>query len=92
VKRLVLTTVSMLEATLVAASLHPGVADPKDAKAVHLDSGNVFGGIDFKLQRSPAVKVRGTISSIIWQAPAQATHADGTCRVRKHGSLQHPNG
>jgi hypothetical protein len=56
-----------------APTYFPGAADPKDAKAVHLDSGNLFGGIDFKLQRSPAVKVRGAIFNILTQAPAQAT-------------------
>src|SRR5204863_6922574 len=52
---------------------YPGVADPKNAKAVRLESGNIFGGIDFKLDPSPTVRVRGTVTSVITRAPAQAT-------------------
>jgi hypothetical protein len=51
----------------------PGYADSKEAKPVHLNSGNVMTGLDMKLQRAPALKVSGTIRSILTQAPAAAT-------------------
>jgi hypothetical protein len=58
-----------------AATYYPGSANPVDAKVVRLESGNVFGGIDFRLQRSPAVNVSGTIYSVLTQAniPAVVT-------------------
>ena len=58
-----------------AATYYPGFANPADAKAVRLESGNVLGGINFRLQRSPAVNVSGTVYSVLTQAniPAVVT-------------------
>jgi len=52
---------------------YPGSADGLEAKPVRVEGGAVFGGIDFKLQRSPAVRVRGTIYSILTRNATPAT-------------------
>ena len=52
---------------------YPGIADPAEARPARIDGGTVVGGIDFRLQRAPAVKVRGTIYSILSGAPTQAS-------------------
>jgi hypothetical protein len=56
-----------------APTYFPGTNDAKDARAVPLSNGSLTGAIDFKLQRSGAVKVRGTIYSILTQGATPAT-------------------
>ena len=56
-----------------AATYFPGSGDAVSAEAVHLESGSTSAGIDFRLQRSPAVSVRGTVRSLQTQTAAEAT-------------------
>jgi Carboxypeptidase regulatory-like domain len=56
-----------------APTYYPGSRDPADAERLHLGSGEASGRIDFRLQRSSAVNVRGTVYSVLSRAPAGAT-------------------
>lgn len=56
-----------------APTYYPGFNNPADAGIVQLDSGKVIGGIDFRLQPSPAVRVRGTVYSVLSNSAAPST-------------------
>jgi hypothetical protein len=55
------------------ATYYPGFTNAVDAKEVRLTGGHVFGGIDFRLEKSPAMTVRGTVRSVLTKAAVPAT-------------------
>ena len=74
-----------------APTYYPGSGDPAEARPVHLKSGDISSAIDFRLQRSPAVKVRGTVYSMVTRAATPATvmltspgESGGTARFTIH--------
>jgi Carboxypeptidase regulatory-like domain len=56
-----------------APTYYPGSRDPADAERVHLAVGEASSRIDFRLQRSLVVNVRGTVYNALTRAPAAAT-------------------
>jgi hypothetical protein len=54
-----------------APTYFPGTSNPVDAELVRLEGGNGR-DVNFRLQRSPAVTVRGTIYSVLSGGPAPA--------------------
>jgi len=57
-----------------APTYFPGTSNPADAELLHLEGGNGR-DVNFRLQRSPAVTVRGTVFSVLSQGttPAKVT-------------------
>jgi len=54
-----------------APTYFPGTSNPVDAELVHVEGGNGR-DVNFRLQRSPAVTVRGTVYSVLSGTPTPA--------------------
>ncbi|HZI50468.1 MAG TPA: carboxypeptidase regulatory-like domain-containing protein, partial [Terriglobia bacterium] len=55
-----------------APTYYPGFNDLLQARPVRVESDKVFGGIDFRLEPAAALRVTGTVISVLTKAPAPA--------------------